>query len=97
MSVKNHIHKYFRVRDGKNGSIIWRCADCTHFVRNSLIHFRDSRCWSCNGKFQMAAPAIYRKKPKCPLCRGVKPPEVKVSDIERLDNLLEKFGIKDVI
>ncbi len=49
--VKTHIHKYKRVKLGKDKTFItYRCMlpDCSHYIEQKLVVGRKSLCWKCD-------------------------------------------------
>ena len=68
-----HIHKYKRVRQGRNKDyIIFRCTlvNCTHYLSKEFLIGKEGICWSCNNKFVFLSARDLILKPKCQECSG---------------------------
>jgi hypothetical protein len=63
-------HKYQRVKWGKNGTIIWRCAlpSCPHYTHPEFISGKVTLCWDCGQPCLIDTVRITRVKPKCDGC-----------------------------
>lgn len=89
MSKKqNHVHKYKKIKWGKNKTIIWRCMlpGCSHYIHDEMIRNRKSICWGCSAVFTMNPDKMRRVKPKCDACQHKGDPI-----LGRLDSLLENL------
>jgi hypothetical protein len=83
MASQKHVHKYKRVKLGKNGYIVYACMfpDCTHYLPEDRVVGRQSICWVC-GKIMV----VYRDtngllaKPHCRGCYVRKPRKKKEFD-----------------
>jgi hypothetical protein len=86
----SHIHKYMRVRWGKNATIIFKCMldNCSHYVHKEMFEGRRCICWNCGKPFIAGKVASLRKKPKCPACIN-HPEQVQSITDEKLDDLLK--------
>lgn len=69
--VPAHIHKYHKVKWGKSGTVIWKCAilGCSHYLHVEFILGKNSICWKCGTKFLMTYVKLLRNKPKCDSCQ----------------------------
>lgn len=68
MASKNHIHKYYRLRDG-----LWHCAlsDCTHYMPSNVsdsVPGKKSICWECEEPFILDPMNMQKDKPICLNC-----------------------------
>ena len=64
----NHIHQYYRHENG-----LWYCSgydECTHYMPKNMPPpaGRKSKCWQCNGIFQLAPYNMRDAKPICDEC-----------------------------
>ena len=67
--MPKHVHKYHRLRIGKNEYEIYKCAlaGCTHYVQAELVVGRKSICWRCGNEFIITGK-LRHKKPHCEDC-----------------------------
>jgi len=81
-----HIHKYQRIKWGKNGTVVWRCmlTNCNHYLHPEMVRNRVSLCWKCLKPYVLTPEKMLRERPKCDGCRS------KGSDefMTQVDNLL---------
>lgn len=98
------VHKYRRVKMGKDGSyIVYACAHCTHYLARKLAVGKRSICWKCGQVFEMNSDSITVAKPKCFMCRKGRdlmpklPPELSLeSEGEALDAITAAPSEKSV-
>ncbi len=85
------VHKYMRVRWGKNGTVVYRCMlpDCPHYAHPEMTRNRRSICWKCGSIFIMTGEKLQVKKPKCDKCQHKADPV-----LSRLDGLLDDIAEK---
>jgi hypothetical protein len=63
--MTKHIHKYHRIRLGKNRRIEYKCAipGCVHHIVPELALGRESICWTCGEAFFLDKLALQLAKP----------------------------------
>ena len=91
--TKKHLHKYRRVRQGKDKKyIIFKCIEpqCSHFIRKDMIEGKLSSCNSCDSPFIIDKYAMLLAKPKCVSCRTRKDKTKQVM-IDKLTQLMEQL------
>lgn len=68
--MEKHIHKYVRIKVGKNKRIEYKCAipGCVHKVREEYAVGRESLCNRCGNVFYLNKENMRLAKPHCPYC-----------------------------
>jgi hypothetical protein len=94
MAKKDHIHKYFRDKLGKQ--FIYRCMlpGCPHYILAKLVLGRESLCNYCDTKFVIDKHNATLKKPHCPDCvvvHNAKPRPVMERPMITAADFLEKI------
>lgn len=96
--MNKHVHKYLRVRLGKDKKfIVFRCVltDCPHFIRREFIIGKRTICWRCGAEFVMTAKT-QQLKPHChPNC-DARIIEIEDAEIER-SSIEETRGITSLL
>lgn len=85
MSRQKHIHKYKKIKLGKD-YIVFRCLlpDCSHYIRRELAEGKVSICNRCNQPFIMTKNVVRKHAmPHCDDC-VVRRDEQKISSIKEL-------------
>lgn len=84
--TEKHIHKYVRIKLGKNKRIEFKCAlpTCVHHIKPELAVGRLSQCNRCGVPFILTKVALTRAKPHCDACTIGR--DTKLDTIEELLN-----------
>lgn len=63
--MQKHVHKYHRIRLGKNKRIEYKCAipGCVHHLPPELVIGRECICWVCGEPFYLDKWALQLAKP----------------------------------
>jgi hypothetical protein len=87
--MEKHIHKYVRIKIGKNKRIEFKCSipACPHHLRYELIEGRESICNRCGGPFIMTKTSMQLSKPHCDDCTNTK--KTKLNKIRELMDAME--------
>jgi len=83
MTKSDHIHKYQRVKWGKNKTIVWRCMlpNCQHYLHSDFIVGKVSICHGCGSQYVITLEKSHRAKPKCDDCLN--------PNLKQIDDLLK--------
>lgn len=86
--MEKHIHKYVRIKVGKNKRIEYRCIlpGCTHVKRGEYILFQKSICNRCGNVFIIEQNMLKLAKPHCNDCTKTR------VDLTIPDDVLAKIG-----
>jgi hypothetical protein len=73
LKLPRHFHMYERVKWGKKGTVVWKCAliDCSHYLHAEFILGKKSLCWKCSKTFTMTYTKLLRARPKCDDCQSL--------------------------
>lgn len=68
--IKGHLHRYKRVKYGKNGRLVFKCMSpgCTHFKDVVLCEGALVECNRCGSPFVMDKVSLSLAKPHCKEC-----------------------------
>lgn len=99
MTKYDHIHKYFRVKFKKSGTVIYRCGldGCPHFIYEPMIIGKISTCWRCKAEFTVTRKSLRAKKLHCEDCTRPDPKEGKKSISEEIGKEVDQLflGIEE--
>lgn len=85
MPRKHHVHKYRKVKLGRNGDyVVFACSlpDCSHFVPADLALGKWSLCWRCGDKFALTEKAVMLSKPHCISCTRGMEEKIPIREVE---------------
>ena len=97
-TVKNHIHRYKKVRYGRKGTLVARCMlpSCTHMLTGNideLLIGRQSLCPRCSEPFiiekRIARRLVYPHCDACTIRRDSMRLEDLIEDSSELDEVFE--------
>ena len=83
-----HLHRYERVKLGKNGYTVFRCnlPGCSHYVRKELAKGKLCECNRCGEPMILGIAEMLLKRPHCNNCIKRKDKEVHDKIKEFLEN-----------
>jgi hypothetical protein len=93
---EKHIHKYRRIKIGKNKDyVVYKCfLDCPHYITPELVIGRMSICWYCGNEFEMTKASL-KLKPTCGCYKQGTPRIEEIDEEDESDLLLKNLGLKD--
>lgn len=96
MPKKQHVHKYRKVKLGKDGKyVVYACSlpDCSHFIPADLVIGKRSICWRCESEFIINEKTGALAKPHCRECtRGTEKVEIPEIDESIFDGLVPNIN-----
>lgn len=93
MKDKNHLHRYRKLKMGKNKDyIVYACQDpgCKHYISSSLVVGKVARCFYCKEAFVIDREQVRKGqlKLRCNACK-----KGKQHDSKQVENFMSRLGL----